>query len=72
MPAKCDFVVDGFGPMPIDPGDIFLFNNSYDHFLFNDSTVPRIHMIIYGIRKQKWWKEKIANGLLHAYNLYVK
>jgi DNA-dependent RNA polymerase auxiliary subunit epsilon len=72
MPEKCCFVVDKYGSIPIDPGDIFLFNNSYDHSLLNESSMPRIHMIIYGGRQSDWWKKRIVSSLIHAYNVYVK
>jgi len=72
QPYECNFIINTYGSIPLDPGDIFLFNNSYDHAILNESTVPRIHMIIYGGRESKWWEEKIINGLLHAYNVYVK
>ena len=72
QPANCDFIINTYGSIPLTPGDIFLFNNSYDHSILNESTMPRIHMIIYGGRHSGWWKERIVSSLIHAHNVYVK
>ena len=72
QPVNCDFIINTYGSIPIDSGDIFLFNNSYDHSILNESTVPRIHMIIYGGRHSGWWKERIVSSLIYAHNVYVK
>jgi len=72
MPEKCCFIVDKYGCLPLNEGDIFLFNNSYTHAVWNQSNEPRIHMIVYGGRNWNWWEKKIVESLTDADKLYNK
>lgn len=69
MPEKCYFIVDKYGCLPLNAGDIFLFNNSYTHAVWNQSNEPRIHMIVYGGRDWNWWEKKIVENLKNVTKL---
>ena len=54
-PAGCTMVQEGIGIVPFrDEGSVFLFNNSYEHIVWNQSTEPRYHIIVHGTYSMKW------------------
>lgn len=53
-PAGCRLVTTG-GAVPFkDTGSAFLFNNHYDHAVYNDSNEDRFHIIVHGVWTSKW------------------
>ena len=51
----CEMVQEGVGVVPFrDEGSAFLFNNSYEHIVWNQSTEFRYHIIVHGTYGMKW------------------
>jgi len=66
QPDGCDFHVGEIGKLPLKPGDLFFFDNGYEHAVTNNSDKPRVHMIIHGNTNQKYWHNIVVNSLKKA------
>lgn len=54
-PNGCTMVQKGVGIVPFkDEGSIFLFNNSYEHIVWNQSNEVRYHMVVHGTYGMGW------------------
>jgi hypothetical protein len=47
QPADCKFVMQNHGTVPFRPGQVFWLNVSNLHTVFNDSELPRWHIIVH-------------------------
>jgi hypothetical protein len=46
-PVDCEFRFKNYGPVPFVNGTAFMVDVSNEHFLFNYSDTPRLHMILH-------------------------
>jgi hypothetical protein len=61
-PAGCKFVTErGLIPFSND-GSVMLFNNHYQHVVYNDSDEDRIHIIVHGAWDGRHWNPIIARS----------
>lgn len=47
QPNNCEFRFKNYGKIPFANGSAFMVDISNEHFLFNDSNEPRLHMILH-------------------------
>jgi hypothetical protein len=47
-PDGCGLVMEEYGKMPFEDGNIFKINTGYEHAVYNNSGMPRFHMILDG------------------------
>jgi hypothetical protein len=47
QPDNCEFRFKNYGKIPFTNGSAFMVDISNEHFLFNDSDQPRLHMILH-------------------------
>ena len=60
-PDDCNLVtVKGCVPFR-NSGSVFLYDNHYQHSLYNNSNIDRYHMIIHGGWKPEWCKHVVNN-----------
>lgn len=64
-PKGCKLVMEGWGEMPFTPGSVFKINTGYKHAVWNNSTEPRIHMIVDG-DESEYFKDKALEGYKNA------
>lgn len=56
-PLGCEMILENVGPVPFDNhGSVMLFNNSYQHMVWNQSSEHRYHVIVHGTHKWEWTK----------------
>ena len=53
-PDGCKFGMENYGLIPWSPGDVRLIDISTCHAVWNNSSIPRIHMIIHGWSVQQY------------------
>lgn len=62
-PDECDFVIPHWGRIPARNGDVFLFDNKWEHYLINNSDKPRYHIIFNGAQWQDdFWNKEVIKG----------
>jgi Aspartyl/Asparaginyl beta-hydroxylase len=61
-PEGCRFMVEPFGEVPLKPGNMFLFANGYKHAVYNQSSQPRVHMLIHGGKIPSLWNPLIVES----------
>jgi hypothetical protein len=55
------------GTLPFrDSGSMFLFNNHYQHAVYNDSDTDRFHMIVHGQWRNPEWNNLIVKSYVNA------
>ena len=65
-PAGCKFVTER-GLIPFsDTGSVMMFNNHYQHVVYNDSDEDRIHIIVHGAWDGRHWNPIIARSYQQA------
>lgn len=69
-PQGCEMVLANIGIVPFeDKGSVMAFNNSYEHMVWNQSSIPRYHIIVHG--RPKWpWDKIIEESYDLAYQKY--
>lgn len=72
-PDECDFVIPYWGKIPARNGDVFLFNNKWEHYLVNNSDKPRYHIIFNGaVWNDDFWNNEVIKGWEKFKNNYSK
>ena len=67
-PVGCKFVTER-GLIPFrDTGSVMMFNNHYQHVVFNDSDEERIHIIVHGAWDGRRWNPIINRSYEQARN----
>jgi pyruvate-formate lyase-activating enzyme/uncharacterized cupin superfamily protein len=61
-PDGCHFFVEEGGEIPLSPGDAFLFANGYRHCVVNNSSQPRIHILIHGHAEPAFWNPLLVRS----------
>lgn len=68
QPEGCNFVFEKFGTVPFYPGGAFLLDVSNRHVVFNDSDLPRWHLILdQGFDNQKF-KDLVVQSYQKVYH----
>ena len=52
-PKECRFRFKNYGTVPFENGTAFLMDISNEHFVFNDSNEPRLHIIVHSKLKNQ-------------------
>lgn len=61
-PTGCEFRFKNYGTVPFEAGRAFMLDISNEHFVFNDSDQPRLHIIVHGkLKNEKTIVESYAN-----------
>lgn len=61
-PAGCKFRFKDYGTVPFNTGGAFLMDISNEHFVFNDSDLPRLHIIVHSkLKNEKTITDSYAN-----------
>lgn len=66
-PDECDFIIPHWGRIPAKNGDVFLFDNKWEHYLVNNSDKPRYHIIFNGA---EWHNEFWNKAVIQGWNLF--
>ena len=67
-PVGCKFVTER-GLIPFkNTGSVMMFNNHYQHVVFNDSDEERIHIIVHGAWDGRRWNPIINRSYEQARN----
>lgn len=67
-PAGCRMVTE-LGQVPFrDEGSVFLFNNHYQHAVYNNSDIDRFHIIVHGSWRDPDWSRLVLNSYKKAAN----
>lgn len=62
-PDDCDFVIPYWGRIPAKNGDVFLFDNKWEHYLINNSNEPRYHIIFNGaVWQNNFWNNIVVQS----------
>lgn len=62
-PIGCRFRFKNYGTVPFDKGGMFLMDVSNEHFVYNDSSQPRIHIIVHSqLKNEKLIAQSYANS----------
>lgn len=64
-PDNCNFGMENYGLIPWSPGDVRLIDISTVHAVWNNSSIPRIHMIIHGWPVQQY--KNYRNLIIESY-----
>ena len=61
-PEGCRMVTE-LGKVPFrDSGSVIMFNNHYQHAVYNDSDIDRFHIIVHGQWKDPAWSELVLDS----------
>jgi hypothetical protein len=60
-PKNCEFRFKNYGAVPFTNGTAFMVDISNEHFLFNDSDEPRLHIILHTKIDNKTIEKSYAN-----------
>ncbi len=60
-PKNCEFRFKNYGAIPFTNGTAFMVDISNEHFLFNYSTEPRLHIILHTAINNKTIEKSYAN-----------
>lgn len=61
-PIGCRFRFKNYGTVPFEQGGAFLMDISNEHFVYNDSDQPRLHIIVHSkLKNEKLISESYAN-----------
>jgi hypothetical protein len=67
-PENCNMVTtDGCLPFK-NTGSVFLFDNGITHAVYNDSDIPRYHIIVHGEPKNPDWNRLVLDSYKKAQN----
>jgi len=62
-PVGCKFIFKNYGTVPFEKGGVFLMDVSNEHFVYNDSTQPRLHIIVHSqLKNEKLIAQSYANS----------
>lgn len=61
QPDNCEFRFKNYGAVPFKNGTAFMVDISNEHFLYNHSSEPRLHMILHTGVEQNIIKDSYAN-----------
>jgi hypothetical protein len=62
-PDGCRFRFKNYGTVPFNQGDAFLMDVSNEHFVYNGSNNPRLHIIVHSkLKNEKLIAESYANS----------
>ena len=62
-PSECRFRFKNYGTVPFEKGGIFLMDVSNEHFVYNNSTQPRLHIIVHSqLKNQLLIEQSYANS----------
>ena len=70
QPDRCYFVMDKFGKVPFDVGSCMWLDVSNMHTVFNDSDLPRYHIIVHG-NPDEGFKNLVVKQYNELYNKQI-
>jgi len=71
-PIGCDLVTTA-GTLPFkDSGSAFIFNNFYQHMVYNNSNEDRYHIIVHGVMKSTAWVNTVVDSYKNTWGTHGK
>jgi hypothetical protein len=68
QPTDCNLVTTA-GCLPFkDSGSVFLFNNYYQHVVYNNSDTDRYHIIVHGDYRDPDWSQLVVDSYKKVYH----
>jgi hypothetical protein len=72
-PIGCVFGMEGYGIIPWQPGDVRFIDISTNHAVWNNSNIPRIHIIVHGwpVNQYKEYRNLVIESYKKTYEEYI-